>query len=69
MSLNRNVLTIPDCQLHFLFFYNVIPSVFSVPTLCTAKVKTFGGYHLYLPEALHNLVAAVNAGNLNADWS
>lgn len=60
---------IADCQLHFLLFCNVIPSVFSVTALCTAKVKIVGGYNLYLPKALHNLVTAVNAGNLNAGRS
>lgn len=60
---------ITDCHLHFLFFCNVIPSAFSVTALCTAKVKIVGGYNLYLPKALHNLVTAVNAGNLNAGRS
>lgn len=68
--LNKNFLTIADCQLHFLFFsYNVMTSVFSVTTLRTAEVKIFGGCHVYLPKALHSSVTAVTAGNLNADWS
>lgn len=46
-----------------------MPSVFSVPTFCTAEVKIFGGCHMYLPKAPHSSVTAVTAGNLNADWS
>lgn len=36
-----------------------------MPSLCTAIVKIFAGYQVYLPKALHSSITAVNAGNLN----
>lgn len=63
----RNYSKLPN----ILSFFFLPPVMFCllhfIALLCTATVKIFGDYHIYLPKALHSSIIAVNVGNLNAD--